>query len=100
MPKIIEPKIPFHLADLEFLRAMCENFERGLNGDRYPDGWKNIFWGPETKTEYAAKVLRHLHEFIKTKNPVAQRQHAAAIACNANILWHHIKDRNDEPKKD
>lgn len=77
-------KTRFELLDLDFAAAMCNNFEEGIKGNRMPNGWKNMKPTPETMMRYRAKILRHLHNYGTTGNP----QDLAAIACNANILWH------------
>ncbi len=81
-------KTPFQLLDLGFAAAMCRNWEAGIKHGRTADDWQFLKDTDETKSTYVAKILRHLRAYIETEDSAAQCGHAAAIACNANILWH------------
>lgn len=85
----IEHKTPFELLDLGFAAAMSECWEAGIKDDRVVNGWKRLKWNERIERKYAAKILRHLTAYLKSEDDVACLLHAAAIACNANILWHH-----------
>jgi hypothetical protein len=37
-----QPKTPFHLLDLDFAAAMCENWQEGLKDGRVENGWKKL----------------------------------------------------------
>ncbi len=76
-------KTPFHFLDLSFAEAMCRCFEEGIKDGRKENDWKELPKDQETFDRYKAKILRHLKALEETKNPM----HAAAIACDANILW-------------
>lgn len=85
----VGPKTPFHLVDLDFVAAMCNVYRAGLTTPgREPNGWKLLAWDDEHREEYVSKILRHLHAFTQT----GSREDLAAIACNANILWHHAAE--------
>jgi len=77
-------KTRFDLLDLNFAAAMCDNMEDGLKDDRTVNGWKGMDWNVDLLEAYEAKILRHLHAWQTTGDV----QHLAAIACNANIIWH------------
>ena len=80
-----EQKIPFHLLDLDFCAAMCENWQAGVKNGRQLNDWY-FLKGEENKRKYESKILRHLHGAKKTFGE-DRKKHLAAIACNANILW-------------
>jgi hypothetical protein len=82
----VNSKTPFHLLDLGFCAAMCRNWEAGIKEGRTANDWETLPQTNETRDRYAAKVLRHLHEYVEQRGVAAE--HLAAIACNANILWH------------
>ena len=86
-------KTPFELLDLDFAAAMCENFAAGVaqDPDREPNGWQTMDWDSPTESLYEAKILRHLHEWRRTRDP----RHLAAIACDANIIWTHAEKKED-----
>jgi hypothetical protein len=90
-PNTEPDKTPFHHADLGFLAAMCETFAAGVKHDRAPGDWKRLPW-PASREEYVAKVLRHLRDYTEATTPEERAAHAAAIGCNANILWHHEQE--------
>jgi hypothetical protein len=79
-------KTPFHLLDLGFAAAMCRNWEAGIKEGRTANDWETLPRTNETRERYAAKIMRHLHEYVEQRGVAAE--HLAAIACNANILWH------------
>ena len=103
MPKMLKtPKAPFRLTDLDFLEAMCRNFHEGAQKEnRIENGWKIMSWDEGRESEYIAKVLRHLQNFTRACTPEDKCKAAAAIGCNANILWHHSREaKNNGQKKD
>jgi hypothetical protein len=79
-------KVPFHLLDLGFCAAMCRNWEAGIKEGRTANDWETLPRTNETRERYAAKIMRHLHGYVEQRGVAAE--HLAAIACNANILWH------------
>jgi hypothetical protein len=84
--KLTATKTPFHLLDLGFCAAMCRNWEAGIKDGRKANDWETLPQTNETRERYAAKIMRHLHEYVEQRGVAAE--HLAAIACNANILWH------------
>jgi hypothetical protein len=80
-------KTPFHLLDLDFCAAMCENFQEGLTGDRVENGWKSLKSTTENLNKYEGALMRHFHLAKKAVLSEDRKKHLAAIACNANILW-------------
>lgn len=81
-------KTRFELLDLGFAAEMCGNWEKGVKGNRLPNDWESIEQTSENKDKYVAKILRHLQGYVESESPAEMTQHLAAIACNANILWH------------
>jgi hypothetical protein len=79
-------KTPFELLDLGFCAAMCRNWEAGIKEGRTANDWETLPRTNETREQYAAKIMRHLHEYVEQRGVAVE--HLAAIACNANILWH------------
>ena len=79
-----EKKPRFELLDLNFAAAMCDNMEKGIKDGRKANGWKTMH--PDIPA-YEAKILRHLREWQNT----GDKRHLAAIACDANIIWHHAE---------
>jgi hypothetical protein len=49
-------------------------------------------WTKQMEGLYTAKILRHLKAFYAETDHSARLQHMAAIACDANIVWHHTKE--------
>ena len=76
-------KTRFDLLDLDFAAAMADTFAEGVKDGRTAGDWKNHPKTAETRDRYRAKILRHLHEFTNGGG----RDHLAAIACDACILW-------------
>jgi hypothetical protein len=79
-------KTPFELLDLGFCAAMCRNWEAGIKDGRVANGWETLPRTNETRDRYVAKILRHLQRYVEQRGVAVE--HLAAIACNANILWH------------
>lgn len=89
-------KIPFELADLDFIGEMCKNFEAGLKDGRKPNDWKNIEPTPLNLNTHTGKIMRHLHNVSTMDLEVEDaRRDLAAIACNANILYRMAERLND-----
>ena len=89
MPTVKELiKTPFELLDLGFAAAMCRSWADGVKHGRTANDWQYLPRTEETRDQYVAKVLRHLQAYVETSDRGARCEHAAAIACDANILWH------------
>jgi hypothetical protein len=84
----LETKTPFELLDLGFAAAMCRNWEAGVKHGRTANDWETLPRTAETRDRYVAKVLRHLQAYVEAEGDGERCEHAAALACNANILWH------------
>jgi hypothetical protein len=84
-----EPKTPFELLDLGFAAAMCHSWQLGVKHGRTANDWQHLPRTDGTRDRYVAKILRHLQAYVEAGDDRAVRcEHAAAIACDANILWH------------
>lgn len=81
------------LVDEDFIDAMHSEFYAGCDkqGRQYWD-WKNIKWSNEQKLLYTAKLIGHMAKSIRAETSEERLKHLAAVACNANILWHHQKE--------
>jgi len=81
-------KTRMDLIDLNFVSVMADCLHEGLRGDRSPFDWQNL--EPDfARSRHMAKILRHLRDYGNADNAVDRCKHAAAIACNAMILWYH-----------
>lgn len=83
--------------DERFLDAMADCFYRGVrkNGRAFND-WKTRKWDNNLKLLYTSKLIGHVAKGIRAATAEERRKHLAAVACNANILWHHEKDNDNE----
>lgn len=77
----------FELFDFDFAAAMCDNWAEGIKDGRQANDWQTMEWDKETRAKYLGKTLRHMYQCINATNPGEAKKHAAAVACNANILW-------------
>lgn len=75
------------LLDDDFLKDMicCLGAGSQKNG-RAPNDWQKQSHSG-ARVRHIAKILRHLSHYMEQTGPTA-REHAAAIACNAMILWY------------
>lgn len=73
------------LVDADFIMAMAEVLELGLKGGRNREDWQRIP-RPQALEEYRDALLRH----ALGQGPENVRQHLAATAVNAMILWWHL----------
>lgn len=73
------------LVDAGFIMAMAEVMEAGLKGERNREDWQRIE-RQQALEEYRDALLRHAFG----QGPEDERQHLAAVACNAMILWWHL----------
>ena len=81
------------LVDDEFCDAMHDCFYKGMQENGYVKwGWKRLKWDHETQLLYTAKLLGHVAKGIRAETAEERREHLAAVACNANILWHHQRE--------
>ena len=76
-------KPPMELLDLDFAAAMADVFGAGVKDGRAAGDWRGHPQTDETRDKYRAKILRHLREYTNGNG----REHLAAIACDACILW-------------
>ena len=76
------------LIDLNFIHAMDECFKAGIKGDRKANDWKDIQGTIENQNKYFAKINRHAARAFTCDSYEKAMRHLAAIACDANILWH------------
>lgn len=84
-------KPPVELIDLGFVVAMAECMGEGAGRpNRAPGCWRGQTYASATM-RHTAKILRHLWKFNEGKD---RMKHAAAIACNAMILWWHEKEKH------
>jgi hypothetical protein len=82
-------KTPFELLDLGFAAAMCHSWQLGVKHGRTANDWQHLPRTDETRDRYVAKILRHLQGYVEAGDDRAVKcEHLAAIACDANILWH------------
>ena len=81
-----DQKTQYTLVHMPFVAEMAQNLQEGIKHGRERDDWKNIEWTPETRDRYVNALLRHTFEGFD----------AAAIACNAMIIYYH--DNNLEKK--
>ena len=87
--------------DEDFLDSMADCFCKGStkDGRAYFD-WKRLKWNPDLKLLYTSKLIGHMANGIRANTAKERREHLAAVACNANILWHHEKDfENDKDER-
>lgn len=73
------------LVDAGFIMAMAEVMEAGLKGGRNREDWQRVE-RQQAIEEYRDALLRHAFG----QGPEDERQHLAAVACNAMILWWHL----------
>lgn len=78
-------KVRPSLVDAGFIMAMAEVLEAGLKGARKREDWQRIP-RPQALEECRDALLRHAFG----QGPEDERQHLAAVACNAMILWWHL----------
>ena len=93
----IDPRTPAPvLIDLNFVAAMEKCFAAGNKNDRKPNDWRDMPYTKNTHDVYLSKILRHAaSSYSGTFSGETKRQHLAAVACNANILWHLLGDNHD-----
>lgn len=85
------------LVDDEFTDAMHQEFYKGANKDgRAYFDWKRLKWDSDKELLYIAKLLGHVAIGIRAGDYQTRRRHLAAVACNANILWYHVKEDDYE----
>jgi len=86
--------------DEDFLDAMADCFWVGTfkHGRAYDD-WKRLKWNDRLQLLYTSKLIGHMAKGIRGDNVQEKRKHLAAVACNANILWHHLKGEDNGPQK-
>ena len=81
-------KTPFAFLDFSFLAAMAECWSNGLQGTDEPFSWMRLLpWTADKENSYLSALMRHLALYRRTRDP----KHLAAVACNANILWHYAR---------
>jgi hypothetical protein len=81
------------LVDDEFIDAMHGCFYLGVEEHgRVQWDWKRLKWDSNTQLLYTAKLLGHVAKGIRAETAEERRKHLAAVACNANILWHHQRE--------
>ena len=86
--------------DNDFLDAMADCFHKGVKKDgRAFDDWKTMDWGDNMQLLYTSKLIGHMAKGIRGDDPHERRKHLAAVACNANIIWHHLKEVTNDPNK-
>lgn len=76
------------LIDIKFVEAMERCFKAGIKEDRKANDWKEIALTDENIKKYFAKINRHAARAFLCDSYENGMPHLAAIACNANILWH------------
>ena len=76
--------------DWRFIEAMVFNWIDGAQRPgREPNGWKIIPWDRKTRFKYFKKLMGHAAQAFAAQDITEARKHWAAVACNANILFHH-----------
>ena len=81
------------LVDDEFCDAMHDCFYKGMQKDgRVKWDWKRLKWNENTQLLYTAKLLGHMAQGLRAETAAERCEHLAAVACNANILWHHQRE--------
>lgn len=73
-----------------FLGWVASVWMDGIKGDRFAFSWMHLKWSLTQQKTYVAKALRHLSVAEDPdRETVVRLRHAAAVYCNANILWHY-----------
>lgn len=81
------------LVDEDFIDAMHNEFYAGCDKKgRQRWDWKNIKWTDTQEILYTAKLVGHMAEGLRAETAEERKKHLAAVACNANILWHHQRE--------
>ena len=79
----------YALLDFDFLAAMADVFDVGLKDGRKKNDWRKIENTDANFDAYVSALMRHLRAAIKRREAqCADEDHFAAVAANANILWH------------
>lgn len=86
-----KPKLA--LFPLWVMREVAQVYQKGLVGDRKPNGWQDLEWTKELKLEYDSALLRHLEEADSTTDPIHYRESLAAAMANLIILMYHEPTR-------
>jgi hypothetical protein len=82
------------LLDADFLQAMEKCFAAGNKNGRKPNDWKDREYTKNLHDVYLSKIMRHAaSSYSGTFTGETKREHLAAVACNANILWHMLGDK-------
>ena len=73
---------------------MAKCFYAGIKGNRKAHDWQDIPNTIENRDKYLSKIVRHASKgyYSDPTKLNEQRKHLAAVACNANILWHMLGD--------
>lgn len=91
-------KTPYHLIPLQFVAAMSEVMQAGL--DEHPEyasgEWLEAVDDTFYEEHYSA-LLRHVEkaDSVSTKG-ASSKSHWAAVACNAMMLWQWEQNKCDE----
>lgn len=91
-------KPPVELIDLGYLMYMAQRMGDGANRpERKANDWKGVHYATALK-KHKAKIIRHLYKFERAESSLEKMHHAAAIGCNAMILWWHASQKRENEK--
>jgi hypothetical protein len=89
-------KTRWHLLNFAFLEQIVERLEDGIKDGRKANDWQDRQPGPETEDGYFDACLRHLIAArYESDNAPNAREHLAAVAANAMIMWYHATWKGD-----